>query len=177
MSGLRAARTKKLIALAFVSLMQEKSFEHLSVTDIAKHALINRQTFYNYYEDKFDLVNHLNVEMLDKFQKVMNERISINQQHLNLASIYQSAKIKDIFQHRDLILALLSINDIPHSLKDGINQQVQHMVTTIDPQANDFELTIYSNLFVTTLEHLLKNNEQPTPEKFEQLKQSIIKLL
>ena len=47
----RARRTRQAIREAFVSLLGEKGYNEISVTDIAEAAGINRKTFYNYYED------------------------------------------------------------------------------------------------------------------------------
>lgn len=177
MSGLQATRTKKLITLAFIKLMQEESFDRLSVTALAKEALINRQTFYNYYLDKYDLVDQLNQQVESQVKQVIDQRISLKNQHVSLSILYDSDMLKDVFGQRKLILALLTINDIPASLRSRINRQIRQMVSQIDPQANEFELTVYSNLFVTTLEHLLKQGQPPTREQFEQLKASILKMV
>ena len=46
-----SSRSKLLIRNALVSLMQEKPFEKITVTDIVKRADINRGTFYAHYKD------------------------------------------------------------------------------------------------------------------------------
>jgi len=55
----RVARTQKLLRDAFTSLLQEKSFESISVQDIAERATVNRATFYAHFQDKFDLFESL----------------------------------------------------------------------------------------------------------------------
>lgn len=54
---LRVKRTRKLILEAMIELTAQKGFSTLTVRDIAKHAGINRATFYRHYQDKFDLLN------------------------------------------------------------------------------------------------------------------------
>jgi AcrR family transcriptional regulator len=54
---LRVQRTQKLILEALLELTVEKGFSALTVSDITKHARINRATFYRHYQDKFDLLN------------------------------------------------------------------------------------------------------------------------
>lgn len=53
----RVTRTLKLIRDALVSLLGEKSFESISVQDIADRATVNRATFYAHYTDKFALLD------------------------------------------------------------------------------------------------------------------------
>lgn len=50
-------RTKAKIATALEELMSGRSFEGITVMEIAEKAGISRQTFYNHFFDKYDLVN------------------------------------------------------------------------------------------------------------------------
>ena len=49
--------TKKALAAGFKQLLQGKSFESISVLDIAKTCDLNRQSFYYHFHDKYELVN------------------------------------------------------------------------------------------------------------------------
>lgn len=53
----RIRKTREAILEAFVGLMAEKDFEHITMNDIADRADINRGTIYLHYMDKFDLLN------------------------------------------------------------------------------------------------------------------------
>jgi AcrR family transcriptional regulator len=53
----RIRRTRQLLQGALRSLMQTKSFEEISVQDIAETATVNRATFYDHYTDKFALLD------------------------------------------------------------------------------------------------------------------------
>jgi AcrR family transcriptional regulator len=56
-ADLRVKRTQKLLMAALLELAVQKGFSGVSVSDITKHAGINRATFYRHYQDKFDLLN------------------------------------------------------------------------------------------------------------------------
>ena len=49
--------TKKALAEGLKELIKTKSFDKISVADIALSCGLNRQTFYYHFQDKFDLVN------------------------------------------------------------------------------------------------------------------------
>jgi AcrR family transcriptional regulator len=51
----RVKRTRKLLEDAFIELLGEKSFEAITVQDIAARSTINRATFYAHFVDKYDL--------------------------------------------------------------------------------------------------------------------------
>jgi len=50
---------------ALFSLLQEKSFEDISIQDIADRSTVNRATFYDHYADKSALVEDVIVERFD----------------------------------------------------------------------------------------------------------------
>ncbi|MFC5864944.1 TetR/AcrR family transcriptional regulator [Acidicapsa dinghuensis] len=55
----RIRRTRQLLQGALRTLLQTKSFEDISVQDIAEAATVNRATFYDHYTDKFALFDAL----------------------------------------------------------------------------------------------------------------------
>lgn len=55
----RVRRTRKLIKDSFLDLLEDKDFEHITVTDIIEKADYNRATFYRHYRDKEELVNEI----------------------------------------------------------------------------------------------------------------------
>ena len=49
---LRQRKTRKLLVEALAQLLEEKSFQELSVTDICRRAMVHRTTFYAHFNDK-----------------------------------------------------------------------------------------------------------------------------
>ncbi len=56
---LRVIKSKNSIKNAFLELMAEKGYQNITVTDIAKKAVINRKTFYFHYETKKALYDEI----------------------------------------------------------------------------------------------------------------------
>ncbi len=56
---IRGNRTRKLIQNSLIELIARKGFETITVGDIATHAMINRSTFYRYFQDKYDLMTQI----------------------------------------------------------------------------------------------------------------------
>ena len=46
--------TKRALAQALKELMQEKSFEKISISDICDRCQMNRKSFYYHFIDKYD---------------------------------------------------------------------------------------------------------------------------
>ncbi len=59
----RIKRTRQLLQQALTELMAEKSFQAITVQDIAERATVNRVTFYAHFEDKYALLEYTMREM------------------------------------------------------------------------------------------------------------------
>lgn len=68
----RIKRTRQLLQRAMSELLQEKSFESVTVQEIAARAGVNRATFYAHYVDKIALVYAMVREM---FAAKLEERL------------------------------------------------------------------------------------------------------
>ena len=73
---LRVRKTKANLYKGLIELMQEKEFEDIKVIDICKQSLINRSTFYDHFNDKFELLNSfmndLKIELLEHLKESKN---------------------------------------------------------------------------------------------------------
>lgn len=68
----RVKRTRRYIQEAFTDLLAEMDFEDLSIQDIMDRAELNRATFYNHYQDKYEL---LELTMSGAFTEILSTRI------------------------------------------------------------------------------------------------------
>jgi AcrR family transcriptional regulator len=64
-------RTRQLLQGALLQLLGSKSFDDISVQDIAEAATVNRATFYDHYTDKFALLEAL---IAGGFHRMLAER-------------------------------------------------------------------------------------------------------
>lgn len=59
--------TAKKMDKALISLLEEKPFEYITVSEICKRAQVNRSTFYLHYENTADLLSETVRYLLDDF--------------------------------------------------------------------------------------------------------------
>jgi len=83
-------KTKQLIQSTFLSILQKKTFEGITIGDIAKAAQINRGTFYLHYIDKFDLLEQMEQQLFTELGMHVDE----------LQSLYLSTRTYDEEQER-----------------------------------------------------------------------------
>jgi AcrR family transcriptional regulator len=67
----RIRRTRQLLQGALGTLMQNKSFDEISVQDITETATVNRATFYDHYTDKYALLEAM---VAGGFHMLLHER-------------------------------------------------------------------------------------------------------
>jgi AcrR family transcriptional regulator len=66
----RILRSQEAIKRAFIELMSEKNFDHITIQDIADRANVNRRTIYLHYTDKFDLLDKLIEEHINELREM-----------------------------------------------------------------------------------------------------------
>lgn len=64
--------TAKKMDKALISLLQEKTFEYITVSEICKKASVNRSTFYLHYENTVDLLNETARFLINDFISYFN---------------------------------------------------------------------------------------------------------
>ncbi len=79
----RIVRTKTAIREALISLIEEKGFDAILVSDIAERANINRGTFYLHYQDKYDLLDKTQTEIVEDFERIILQANSLNLSDFN----------------------------------------------------------------------------------------------
>ena len=64
MEDKRIAKTKKNLKNAMITMLGEKDFEHITITELCRAAEISRITFYSHYSDKYALLDEIFDDML-----------------------------------------------------------------------------------------------------------------
>ncbi|MGM7719808.1 TetR/AcrR family transcriptional regulator [Metabacillus sp. Hm71] len=66
----RIAKSQIAIKNAVTELMSEKSFDNITIQDIADRANVNRGTIYLHYTDKYDLLDKMIEEHIDNLREL-----------------------------------------------------------------------------------------------------------
>ncbi|WP_165422962.1 TetR/AcrR family transcriptional regulator [Ktedonosporobacter rubrisoli] len=117
---LRVRRTHKLLWEALLALMGEREFETLTVKDICERAMVHRTTFYNHYEDKYDL---LRCGMQETYEMLMAQSNRANEG----ASTYQVFFVH-VASHKHLYRIMLcgqGGNDFQGWLRDRFMESLE----------------------------------------------------
>ena len=87
---LRVKKTKLSLYNGLLSLMTKKPFESIKISEICNVSLVNRSTFYDHFNDKYELfqsyIEHLSVSLSEKLN-VKAETSNINGAMMSTVSL------------------------------------------------------------------------------------------
>ena len=84
--------TKKQIFDTFIELLEKKPFDRITVKDIVEACDINRNTFYYYYSDIYDLLEEVFMKELNKLSDAHKEGKSWVEAFMKIANVAYSHK-------------------------------------------------------------------------------------
>ena len=74
----RIALTKKLLQEGLLRLLETKTLDKISVTELCKESGINRATFYNHYTSPFDLLNSVEDKLAENLRGIVGDPKTAN---------------------------------------------------------------------------------------------------
>lgn len=129
---LRVRRTKEQITKALVELINERGFRKVTVTAIIDRAGINRSTFYAHYLDKYDLLDQIQVDVLERVRQVIGGYIppeAVPAEELEQIRDPQTELFtvlaRYLYRERPLVLALSQTGDFYGELKAVVTADVR----------------------------------------------------
>lgn len=105
-NDLRYLKTEKIIRESFLRVIDKKGFDKATIMDICEDAMISRNTFYVHYLDKYDLLDHIYLDLKQELIESLSTHIIDT---LKILDLYESAKwcVTEAYKNRELIRILL----------------------------------------------------------------------
>jgi AcrR family transcriptional regulator len=69
----RVQKTKRAIRNAFAKLMTEKDIDDITIIELAEAADINRKTFYNYYSGVYQVVEEIERDIMNSYERLLGD--------------------------------------------------------------------------------------------------------
>ncbi|WP_240419964.1 TetR/AcrR family transcriptional regulator [Paenibacillus periandrae] len=135
----RILKSQEAIIKALIELMSEKNFDNITIQDISDRANLSRKTFYLHYLDKFDLLDKLIEEHINKLREICEPASELNAVEGNISwfeyfernyaffSVMLASKGAPFFRSRFLKFVAQDIKnswDMMEGKKNGINEDV-----------------------------------------------------
>ncbi|WP_164507440.1 TetR/AcrR family transcriptional regulator [Lacticaseibacillus songhuajiangensis] len=167
-TDLRVIKTKRAIRQGFLACVQAKPFSSVTNKDLTTAMQINKSTFYHYYQDKYDLREHVIDGALAHFASV------VDVSYINLAPIelvqYERelpAALRPIHENRQELLTFWSPN-MESNVFDRMQQifvdKVLNVLQSAHPNSpeNPYDL-LHARLFASSAMQVVKWWLEVTP--------------
>ena len=164
--------TKRSLASALKSLMEEMPFAKITVGDICEACNMNRKSFYYHFRDKYDLINWI----------YDTEFISVARSKLYASCWSRVADLCAYFyENRSFYTKVLAIegqNSFSDHFRERIAPVLEEVLREILPEKDvlDFHINFFSDAFICALERWLRDKNCVPPEEFIALLQSCLQI-
>lgn len=103
----RTKYTKKTIKDTLINLLSEKDINKITVSEICKIADINRATFYRYYLDVYDLLNHIEQDFEEELKNAYHPETNEE----NTVFFFSKAMLNVFLTNKELVKILFTTNN------------------------------------------------------------------
>ncbi|GAC1350527.1 MAG: TetR/AcrR family transcriptional regulator [Ktedonobacteraceae bacterium] len=171
-SNLRVRRMQKLLREALIELIEERSFEALTIGEITERAMVSRAAFYRNYQDKYDLVEQIFEEAMSALLNAVGE---LGPEHPPEVWV---TFFEHIAQYERLYRALLCRKGIPWFVRKmraslaGLVKERGHLPHGPDASArpvhtfsDEFVPDLVSTMFVEAITWWLEQGKPYTPKE------------
>ena len=165
----RVVLTKRLLKEALLRLLEKKSLDRISITELCKEAGINRATFYRHYELPRDLLIEIETEFFEEMMKSFKAPLSVEDVERCYAYFWEHADLVRVFMQYNLDANITKIFDVLY--QNTLNTKAFQFFDTEDSQL------IYVFLAgggCSLLRQWLMSDIQKTPKEIAEITFSII---
>lgn len=127
----RIIRSKRDLAEALEELLQEKNLDDISITEITNKALVSKNTFYNNFKNKNELLNHLFRKYSQQIEMKIDDIINENKEDNKKALHDSIAAIVDFFYTSKFSFERMVKNDNSKSLYFAVNSFINELLQEI----------------------------------------------
>ena len=164
--------TKRALASALKSLMEEMPFAKITVADICEKCGMNRKSFYYHFRDKYDLINWIyDTEFISVAR---SKRYSSGWNRIGDLCAY-------FYENRNFyrkVLAIQGQNSFSDHFRELIAPVLAEDLRDILPEKDvlDFHINFFSDALICSLERWLREKHCMPPEEFIVLLRSCVQI-
>lgn len=141
-----AIRSKTMIKDALLSLMIEKPFDKISITDIVKKADINRGTFYAHYSNTADVLKSISYSVVEDLAATFSTYNSYNA--INNPEVFLTAITSYLIKNPVYYIKLLKVDKIYDVLNEARYTSIRKIMSKLpveikkEEERNKIEVTL-----------------------------------
>ncbi len=164
----RKKYTRMMLKNSLIKLLKEKPISSLTVKEICELADINRSTFYSHYTDQFDLLSHIEDDVLNDMQ----ETLGVYNFNKEEEALQMTVKMLEyIVENQEVCQTLLSENVNADFQNKVMNFAQQFILSGLeDMEKHDQQVSEYMTVFVVSgtihiIKKWLRNGMDQSPQQ------------
>lgn len=171
----RQKKSQVALKQALLELIREKEFQSITVANIAEKADLNRGTFYLHYEDKFHIIDQIEMEVIDELKTIiLDEMDGLTSLEALIHSGYEvfTHMFECFNRHHDsleIILKAKGILSIREHLKEFFNQIMTTERRLIDKISQNIPIELFRLLMISIclglVQYTMENNGELDSEE------------
>jgi AcrR family transcriptional regulator len=167
----RILRTRDTLGDALVALMQEKSFDEITVQDVLDRAGVGRSTFYAHYRDKDDLFLSDVEDFLEACSSTLKRKDASTKRLLPVRELF--AHIRDAHEFYAALVRSGKVNDV-QALARGffarsIEERLQMAGVKIEPPRRSAHAQVLAGSFFSLLDWWIDKGMKSDPQEMDDL--------
>ncbi|MGN4425461.1 TetR/AcrR family transcriptional regulator [Bacillus cereus group sp. MYBK30-1] len=174
---LRVIKTQRAIKNTFIQLIEEVGFEKVNVRKLIERAEVNRSTFYLHYQDKYDLLNKIEDELLEGLRHIITDKTLTKTVEQDSASDSRLEKMNKVaiylFDNKKIIRLLTSDKGDPNFLSKigGVFESVwiDKKVVIISNIPKRYAFAVLAGMLTNLIGEWIRSDFEETPEQFSQI--------
>lgn len=169
----RIVLTKRLLKESLLQLMETKSIQKISVSELCQTAGINRTTFYHHYGNPSDLLKEIELDMIADLERIWQERGAAQDWTLSR----RAEALCLYFREHEHIAKLLFRNSDTNSEFAALLFHSTHAQQTFrqglsgitDPDSQKLMITLFTNGIYSLIRQWILEDIPKTPKELAEL--------
>lgn len=154
---LRIIKTHRQLEQALLNCLQTTPFHKITIELLCQKAMVNRSTFYSYYQDKEDFLKRFIEQQLSLFkEKVDVQFILANPMHIHDTIYMDSFQqiLQFLYERREIFMTLWEA-DIPRKIYDEMLAIIQEKLVATMQTKNKYA-SLYASLFASDMLSIIR---------------------
>lgn len=159
------SKTRYVIANSLKELLESKRFEKITIKNIVEHCGLNRQTFYYYFQDKYELVNWIYDTEVDDYLIVPKSR---EDGYFNITVVIKRIYLNKAFYRK--ILTSDNSQDFRNHMLSQMRKHTRNLIEyntrtgNADNALREFCIDYISYAYIGTIFRWIENDTGMSPE-------------
>ena len=179
MQDRRVIKTKRAIKIAFLKLLQKNEINKITVSDLSELADLGRGTFYLYYKDVYDLLEHIETEVLEKIGDLFDKTL-LRDTPPNFLSFMEKT-MEYIYENKDVFDLLLSskgsvtfLEKLKTYFRNKELEERKHNGQSTETEYDQYEVTFIISGVVGIIQDWVRNGMKHPPKQMAQIIEKVL---